>query len=250
VPATIDLLGALGFIWNLGMFKRAVAPVDGANGARAYEKYVYAAYVWLVISVLSVAVLSYYQAATGHPAPHALMGSYRHALTVGFISFMILGYAMRVLPIFLGRPIHSLRLLNGTFVLMMIGCTARVIFQGLTVPFGIWPFAVAGMSGWFEAGGLALFGYNLLRTLYAPEVEIAVEPVEDAQPEITPELTVARLVDAYPQAVDILQELGFAPITNPALRNTIGKRITLRQAAQIGKVPVEEVVAKLQKVHV
>ena len=70
--------------------------------------------------------------------------------------------------------------------LMMFGNTVRVVFQALTVPFGTWPFAVAGMSGWFEAVGLGLFGYNLLRTLYQPSA--GEQPAEDgrgAPPEIT-----------------------------------------------------------------
>ena len=75
--------------------------------ARAYEKYLYAAYGWLVFAVLGIAALTYYHAVTGHPVPHALMGSYRHALTVGFITVIILGYSMRILPVFLGRPLHS-----------------------------------------------------------------------------------------------------------------------------------------------
>jgi hypothetical protein len=248
VPASLELAGILGFIWNLGLFKRTIHPVDGAKGARAYEKYIYAAYGWLIVSVLGIAALTGYHAATGTAAPHALMGSYRHALTVGFITFMILGYAMRVIPVFLGRPVYSLRLLNATFVLMLFGNTLRVVFQALTVPFGDWPFALAGVSGWFEAVGLGLFGYNLLRTLYVPEAvkQPAAEPAE--KPAITPELTVGRLLDAYPGALNVLLDLGFAPLANPTLRNTLARKITLRQAAQMHHIPVENIVTELQQI--
>ncbi|MHB9108392.1 MAG: DUF1858 domain-containing protein [Armatimonadota bacterium] len=246
VPASLELAGILGFIWNLGLLKPTRFPVDGAKGARAYEKYIYAAYGWLVLSVLGIAALTAYHAATGRPAPHALMGSYRHALTVGFITFMILGYAMRVIPVFLGRPVHSIRLLNATFALMLLGNTLRVVFQALTVPFGAWPFAVAGVSGWFEAVGLTLFGYNLLRTLYAPE-KAAEAPAEEAKPEITAELTVGRLLDTYPGALNVLLDIGFAQLANPALRNTLARKVTLRQAAQIHRTSVDEMVEQLKE---
>jgi len=247
VPAALELAGILGFVWNLGLFKPTLHPVDGAKGARAYEKYIYTAYGWLIFSVLGIAALTGYHAATGAPTPHALMGSYRHALTVGFITFMILGYSMRVIPVFLGRPIHSLRLLNAAFALMLFGNTLRVVFQALTVPFGAWPFAVAGVSGWFEAVGLALFGYNLLRTLYAPvEVPQSVtEPVE--KPKITPELTVGRLLDAYPGALAALLQIGFAPLANPTLRDTLARRVTLRQAAQIHHMPIDDMLNQLKQ---
>lgn len=246
VPEALEAIGALGFIWNLGLLKPTQFPVDGAKGMRAYEKYVYTAYAWLAISVLGIAALTGYQAVTGHAVPHALMGSYRHALTVGFITFMILGYAMRVIPVFLGRPVYSIRLLNATFVFMMIGCTLRVVFQALTVPFGTWPFAVAGVSGWFEAVGLGLFGYNLLRTIYVPE-KAADAPVEEAKPEITPELTVGRLLDAYPGALNVLLDIGFAQLANPTLRNTLARKVTLRQAAQIHHQSVDAMLEQLKQ---
>ncbi|MHB9022815.1 MAG: DUF1858 domain-containing protein [Armatimonadota bacterium] len=252
IPGTLELVAVLGFIGNLGVFKRTIAPPEGMSAdARAYEKYLYAAYGWLVIATLGIATMTYYTALTGNAAPHALMGSYRHALTVGFITFMILGYSMRTIPVFLGRPMFSVRLLNATFVLMMVGNTLRVVFQGLTVPFGAWPFAVAGMSGWFEMVGLALFGYNLLRTIFPPEAApapatgCAVE-TEDGPVEISETLTVARLLDAFPQTLPVLLELGFEPLANPMLRATLAKRITLEAAANIKHIPVEELMRRLR----
>ncbi|HOS42595.1 MAG TPA: cbb3-type cytochrome c oxidase subunit I, partial [Armatimonadota bacterium] len=187
LPAAMECVGLLGFIWNLGLFKRTVTPADGMDAAaRAYEKFVYAAYGWLLVSVVGIAALTAYHALSGAPAPHALMGSYRHALTVGFITFIILGYAMRVVPVFLGRPVYSARLLNATFALMMVGNTLRVVFQALTVPFGAWPFTVAGLSGWFELVGLALFGYNLLRTIYSPAPPTPCRAPDEAEEEGAP----------------------------------------------------------------
>lgn len=250
LPTALECGGIIAFIWNLGVFKRRSDSLAGVPAeSRAYEKYLYAGYGWLVAATVGIGAISAYLALTGHPAPHALMGSYMHALTVGFITVMILGYSMRTIPVFLGRPVHSIRLLNATFVLMMIGCTMRVAFQALTVPFGIWPFAVAGMSGWVEAVGLTFFGVNLLRTLYQPEAGVpsVVDTAEDANT-ITGTLSIARLVELYPHAVEVLVAMGFEPITNPMLRQTLGKRITIARAAEIKHIPVETLLEQLREV--
>lgn len=246
-PTVLECGAILAFIGNLGVFKRQSAPMDGVPPeSRAYEKYLYAGYGWMTAATLGIGILSIYRAVTGHAAPHALMGSYMHALTVGFITVLILGYAMRTIPVFLGRAVHSTRLLNATFALMMVGCALRVVFQALTVPFGVWPFAVAGMSGWVEATGLALFGYNLLRTIYRAEPALATEAAADSDA-ITGALTIARLVERYPRALEVLLEMGFEHITNPFLRQTLGKRITIATAAQIKHIPVEELLRRLQE---
>ncbi len=252
IPAVIECLAVFGFIWNVGVFRRTVDSLDGlADASRAYEKYLYAAYGWLVVATIGVTVLTLYHAVTGAAAPHALMGGYRHALTVGFITIMILGYSMRTLPVFLGRPVHSLRLLNVTFALIMLGCTLRVLFQALTVPVGDGAFAVAGLSGWVEAVALALYGYNLLRTLYHPVPDEAFAMVGEAAEstsEITASLPVARLVELYPQTLDILVSMGFEPLANPVLRQTLGKRITIAKAAEIKHIPVDALLTRLREV--
>lgn len=249
VPALMECGGVLAFAWNLGVFKRQSDSMAGVPAAsRAYEKYLYAGYAWLVLATLGIGAISGYQALAGHPAPHALMGSYMHALTVGFISVMILGYAMRTIPVFLGRPVYSVPLLNAVFILITLGCTLRVVFQALTVPFGLWAFAVAGASGWVEAVALSLFGYNLLRTIYQPETGAApaVEAAEDDDA-ITPATTIARLIDRHPRTVGVLVEMGFEPIANPILRQTLGKRITIETAADIRHIPLDELLRRLRE---
>ncbi|MHB9131335.1 MAG: DUF1858 domain-containing protein [Armatimonadota bacterium] len=248
LPTALECGGILAFVWNLGVFKRQSDSMDGVPAeSRAYEKYLYAGYGWLLLATLGISALSVYRAVSGLPIPHALMGSYMHALTVGFITVMILGYAMRTIPVFLGRPVHSIRLLNATFVLMMIGCTMRVVFQALTVPFGTWPFAVAGMSGWLEAVGLTFFGYNLLRTLYQPEAVAQLTGEAEDADAITGKLTIARLVELHPQMVEVLIAMGFEPLANPMLRQTLGKKITIETAAQIKHIPVDDLLQRIRE---
>ncbi|MCF8368055.1 MAG: DUF1858 domain-containing protein [Bacteroidales bacterium] len=67
---------------------------------------------------------------------------------------------------------------------------------------------------------------------------------------ISPKTRVAELLDAYPELE--IELIGIAPafknLKNPVLRKTIAKVTTLKQAAAIGKVPVDEVVNKLREI--
>lgn len=66
---------------------------------------------------------------------------------------------------------------------------------------------------------------------------------------IGPETRVAALLDAHPEAEEIL--IGIAPqfkaLKNPVLRRTVAKVATLEQAAKIGGVQVRELVLKLRR---
>ena len=66
--------------------------------------------------------------------------------------------------------------------------------------------------------------------------------------DITPDLTVAKLLDAYPELFDTLVGIApaFAKLRNPMLRKTVAKVTTLRQAAVVGGVRVGEIVQALR----
>ena len=61
---------------------------------------------------------------------------------------------------------------------------------------------------------------------------------------ILPSTKVAELLDAYPGLEDVL--IGIAPpfkkLRNPMLRKSVAKVASLRQAAAVGRLPVEELV--------
>ncbi|HWR82775.1 MAG TPA: DUF1858 domain-containing protein [Candidatus Deferrimicrobium sp.] len=63
--------------------------------------------------------------------------------------------------------------------------------------------------------------------------------------------SVYELTEAFPGAIAILKELGFAPIANPVLRKTVARKINLAQAAKIKRMdPAELVRAIAQRLHV
>ncbi|MFN2371198.1 MAG: DUF1858 domain-containing protein [Candidatus Krumholzibacteriia bacterium] len=66
--------------------------------------------------------------------------------------------------------------------------------------------------------------------------------------DITPEVTVADLLAAWPALEDELIAAAppFAKLRNPLLRRTIAKVTTLRQAARVGGVALPELIARLR----
>jgi hypothetical protein len=70
-----------------------------------------------------------------------------------------------------------------------------------------------------------------------------------ARPDITPDLKVGQLLEAWPELEDelIAQAPPFAKLRNPLLRRTIARVTTLRQAARVGQVPLAELVARLRQ---
>ncbi len=67
--------------------------------------------------------------------------------------------------------------------------------------------------------------------------------------DITPESKVGAILDAYPQLEEVLLEISpaFSKLKNPVLRKTVAKAANLRQVAQIGNIPLGELINKLRK---
>jgi TusA-related sulfurtransferase len=66
---------------------------------------------------------------------------------------------------------------------------------------------------------------------------------------IGPETRVAELLEAYPEARDILISMApqFKALKNPVLRRTVARVATLEQAAKVGGLQVRELVLKLRQ---
>jgi len=134
-------------------------PVSDRSG-----KFVRAAYTWLAVSLVMLLLLPVYQIASEIKFSHAYYGAIRHAMTVGFISLMIMGMAAKVVPMLSGRNPRELPALWGPFILVNAGCFLRVSTQTLTD----WHhgfFAVVGVSGILEVAGLAWWGAGLVRAM-------------------------------------------------------------------------------------
>ncbi len=66
---------------------------------------------------------------------------------------------------------------------------------------------------------------------------------------ITPETKILALLERYPQLEETLLGMSpaFAKLQNPLLRRTIARLATLRQVAQIGNVPLADLINRLRR---
>jgi len=116
--------------------------------------FVRAAHIWLGVSLVMLVAGPFWSRALGLAFSHAWHGATRHAITVGFISLMMIGVASRIAPRPTGSGAAGAAMPVGPFVLLNLGCAVRVSQQVLT-DLSPSAFLSAGVSGLLEVSGLA-----------------------------------------------------------------------------------------------
>ena len=233
-------------------------------------KFLRAAYVWLAISLAMLVLLPFYQfgvlraLAPNSPAAasgfsHAYYGATRHAITVGFVSLMIVGVAAKVVPTLNGISSHVLSALWGPFLLINAGCALRVVGQTLT-DFSAAAFPFAGASGVLEVTGLAMWGTHLWLIMAGKartrRSAMAASPNDSPNDSPNNSLdnrrirasdTPGRVLEHYPELLPIFTAHGFAALTNPRLRDTLGRVVTIEQACRRMGVNAQEFLAAVNQ---
>jgi len=237
-------------VWNWRLF---AAPAEPDRTL----KFLRAAYVWLLTSLVMLVLLPAHQhllvpwLAPGSEAAHlhfshAYFGAIRHAVTVGFISLMIVGVAARVVPTLNGVDPRRLSKLWGPFLLINGGCALRVAGQTLTdfVPVA---FPGTGVSGVLEVLGLTMWVVHLWRIMsgrFGLETpEASPPPVVEGT--ITPSDRVGAVLDRYPSLLNTFLAFGFRPLSNPLLRRMMARHVTLAAACRHLDVDLETFLAAL-----
>jgi hypothetical protein len=223
-------------------------------------KFLRAAYVWLFVSLGMLILMPAYQLgflklvaphcdAARIGFSHAYYGAARHAVTVGFISLMIVGVAAKVVPTLNGVDLRGLPSLMVPFVLLNLGCALRVTSQILTdaIPTA---YTFAAASGILEVLALALWGVHLWRIMngwHAP-IEIATtHPTGDRSGPIMPADRVGDILDRDPDLLSTFLHFGFRPLANPLLRKTLARSISVEQACRRLDVNLGELLAALNQ---
>jgi hypothetical protein len=165
---------------------------------------------------------------------HAYYGAARHAITVGFVSLMIVGVAAKVVPTLNGVNVKRLSALWAPFVLLNAGCALRVIGQTWT-DFSPSAFPFAGVSGVLEVAGLALWGVHLWLVMAGrPRLsrcsEVEPKPESLATRSICATDSPAAVLDVYPELLPTFVEHGFGALEKPWLRATLGRAVTIGEA--------------------
>ena len=161
VDPQAEVLGALAAGSKKRIAAMAVpAPANNINVHRSFPVFIRIAYAWLLVAAaLGIC------AALMNEAP-GVWGASRHALTVGFIAAMIFCVGQRVLPSFCGmRILWSTRLMLMMLVLLMAGCTLRVVSELLAYQdYARWAWNVLPVSALIELTAVTLFAINLITT--------------------------------------------------------------------------------------
>lgn len=137
-----------------------------------FERLVYAAYAWLVLGALAEMLIGgfglfRYPLSIGSDAV-------RHIYLLGFITNLILGMAVRMIPGFIGkRQIASTKLVDATFWLANTAAVGRVLI--LLLPSGVFEVIPAivvvvetafGLSGILGLGAVVCLAVNLWKTAH------------------------------------------------------------------------------------
>ena len=128
------------------------------------------AYGWLGLSLAMLLLLPAYQAVSGLPFSHAYYGAIRHAVTVGFVSQMIVGVSALVVPL---TPRTAT--LRPTLLLLNLGCLVRVSLQ-VASDWTPAAFRVIAASGVLELSALLVWAAVLWRGLVGREHRAAQVP--------------------------------------------------------------------------
>jgi hypothetical protein len=230
-----------------------------ASGDRS-RKFVHVSAAWLYVSMAMLLLAPLYMFVLLPAAPwrsvsgeqavamgfsHAYYGAVRHAITVGFISLMILGMAAKVIPTLNGVDIRTLRPLWLPFALVNLGCLLRVSLQ-IATDLAPRAYPLVGVSGVLEVTGIAIWGVHLWRIMngWNPAVGAAAAP---RPARISPEDAPGRVVEWFPATLPVFLRYGLTPLANPLLRRTLGRGVTLRTAAAMRGIALTELVRDLNE---
>ncbi len=250
LSTTVLLVIALGTPRQFRLF----GPVPESEKDRGL-KFIRAAYIWFIVATIMLVLVpvynfGIYMPLTGSHSPfsHAFFGAYRHAITVGFIMMMIVGVSSKVVPTLSGVDVRRAASLWPTFILLNLGNTMRVTFQ-IATDFSPSAFPIMGVSGFIEVVGLTLWAYELVRNMRVGiENERRDSTVDQGPLTVAAQTRVADVLRRYPQALEIFLKYGFTPLSNPVLRRTMARVVTIEQACRREGADLDRLLAELRSI--
>lgn len=210
VGAALMLLASGAYLFGMnGLRSKPARPIYGVDPRG--HLLIRVALFWLVCGLAMILVGQLFP---GFPHPYA--GAWRHALTVGFITTMIVGVGQRIVPVFIRQPLASARLMLAGGALLIAGNAGRVGLEVATMGGWPWTFRIMGFTGLAELGGVMLFALNLAQTVRNRyHVYVIHEP-------LTPDTRVREAVNAIPRLQQRFAQLGItmfdkAPFIAPSM---------------------------------
>jgi hypothetical protein len=186
------------------------------QGHALLDLYIPLAFAWLVISLLMLAGGYLVAVVAQVNPPHAFTGAIRHALTVGFMTTLILGVGQRLLPVLerttLARPALVLPIL----VLIATGNILRVTSE-LATPWASSAYLWMPISAVLEWTALVLFAISVGSMIWHTDPLIKFGRV-------TARSSLAVLLAEHPWIEDRLIERGSAYL---ARARTVPRELTV-----------------------
>lgn len=128
------------------------------------QKFIRAAFIWLLIAGVMMIFEPIHLSAIGKEFSHAYTGGIRHAVTVGFISQMIIGVSLQVVEARYQLNPETVPKLWATFALLNLGNCARVALEIATDYFPA-AFMPMGFTGFIELTALILWAFVVSRPM-------------------------------------------------------------------------------------
>jgi NnrS protein/Domain of Unknown function (DUF542) len=160
LSAVVYLAGA-GFVWRRVKFP--MLPVRGKP-----ELAIRAAFaclgLWAILTLAGAALSRW----TALPAENPWWNdAARHVFTIGFLTLLIIGMSLRILPVFSGKALWSARLAYATYALMLLGVAMRLLQY--PAAFAPWLYQAGSWMGIPVVLALVFFTVNLVRTMKPPQ---------------------------------------------------------------------------------
>jgi uncharacterized protein involved in response to NO len=162
------------------VFETRDQPAKTKGVHASFPVFVRVAYGWLLVAALLGVGASIWDTSGG------IWGASRHALTVGFISVMVLSIGQRILPAFAGmRLLWSTKLMFVGLLLLSVGCMLRVSCEVIAYQdYATWGWSVLPWSALLELAGLTAFAINILGTFLLQPSHVSNQPVVVGIPDL------------------------------------------------------------------
>lgn len=225
----------------------------GRAGYRAFPWYIRAAYAWLAVAVaLELALAAYWVLADRYPG-YLEISAARHAFALGFLTLIIFGMAGRIVPVFRGVALRHARLMDAVLPVLVVSTALRVTLS-LALPATPAARAALATSGLLTFAAFAAFATVLWTTLRAgpqPSVQplaLRTRPRRADGPPPLADMTVAQVLERYPNALEVFLQHGFTPLADPESRRTMASQVTVAQACAMRQVDLKALLADLEAV--
>jgi len=229
--------GMLVYLAALRVFEAPAGTVKSRGVDDSFPWFIRLSYTWFAVATAMVLGGDLYRWLTGGDAPHIYVGSWRHAVTVGFITTIMVGLGYRLLPIFGGVDLWRPGWMRVSFWLLAVGNTTRVVFELATGTGAAWTYRLMGISGLLELAALSLFAVSIWKTLNT------AQQVLYSQEQISGSTHLRWLLANFPQAREELIRAGFHHLQQV---KTVPPFVSLEQAANVHGLDVDRVVERLR----